>query len=444
MPHNGGRDGEKAVLKRENLEYKKVVLPNTLRIVTEEIPYVRSASIGFWVGVGSRFESEIHNGLSHFIEHLIFKGTRKRTARDIARVVDSIGGQLNAFTSKEYTCYYARVLDEHFSIALDLLTDMVFNSLLSPEDIVREKNVIAEEISMYEDSPEELVLDVLAETVWGGHPLSWPVIGKPQVITSATRDTLLDHYSRFYQPGNMVVAVAGNVSHERVVEEVRCAINQDSRDRVIPDRIEPRFRPAAGVKRKDIEQVHLCVGMPGLPMGHERQYTLLLLNSILGGGTSSRLFQKIREEMGLAYSVYSFQSTYRDAGLFGIYAATSPGRVEEVLELILKECASIMSGSIDEEELHLNKEQLKGSLMLSLESTGNRMSRLGKSELCLERILTPDQIIEKIEAVTVQDLLDMAGEIFASQGIALTAVGPFSGEELVQSWPDKARTYLPF
>lgn len=431
------------MVQRDNAAVKKEVLTNGLRVITEEIPYVRSVSIGFWIGVGSRSETTAGNGISHFIEHLLFKGTASRTARDIARTIDSIGGQLNAYTSKEYTCLYARVLDDHFTLTFELLADLLVNSRFESGDVDREKAIILEEISMYEDSPEDLVFDLLGETVWQHHSLGWPIIGRRGVIQDLGRENLLEHFGRFYTPENLVVAVAGNVTHHQAVAAVESALGGSAARRAPAPGAAPVFSQGAALKVKDIEQTHLCLGMPGKPMGDQDQYILLLLNSILGGGTSSRLFQKIREEHALAYSVYSFMSAYRDTGLFGVYAATSPGRAEEALGIILKECALLRDAGVTADELNINKEQLKGSLMLGLESTGNRMSRLGKSELFLEKILSPDEITARIDAVTVEDIAAMAAAVLQPQKAAFAAVTPAGGvEKLVDAWPDRAASGL--
>lgn len=410
------------------MKIQKETLPNGLRVITEEIPYVRSASIGVWVGTGSRQESEENNGISHFIEHMLFKGTSHRTARELAETIDSVGGQLNAFTAKEYTCYYAKVLDEHLPVAIELLADMLLNSLFTPEDTGKEKGVVIEEIKMYEDTPDELVHDLFAQAMWQQHPLGRTILGTVEAVNGLTRERVMDYFYSHYTPDNMVVAAAGNLSHQTVVEHVAGALAAIHGSRTAGAEEPPRVSPRVTIRAKDTEQVHLCLGTRGVPQDHDDIYSLYLLNSILGGGSSSRLFQEIRETRGLAYSVYSYQSAYRDAGLFAVYAGVSPRYTDEVLRLILLEFARIKEEGVEPAELSRAKEQVKGNLVLSLESTSNRMSRLGKSELTLGRIITPEEVIDKIEAVKQADLQRLAGEMFDPSCLGLAAIGPLDRE----------------
>jgi predicted Zn-dependent peptidase len=404
--------------------YKKQTLPNGVRIVTEEIPYVRSVSIGIWVAAGSRDESARNNGVAHFIEHMLFKGTDKRTAKEIAETLDAVGGQLNAFTSKEYTCYYAKVLDEHFDISVDLLTDMFFNSSFKEEEIEKEKNVIIEEIKMYEDAPDELVHDFFANTMWRGHALGRPVIGSKKNIRDMTREDLLEFKNRFYSSKSIVVAVVGNVKHEEAIEKLAPFFenlkNQPEERRYTS----PKPQARVFSKKKDTEQLHLCIGTPGLALDDEKGHVLHIMNSVLGGGISSRLFQKIREERGLAYSVYSYQSSYRDTGLFSVYAGLSRHNSNNVISIIGKEMKSLRVKGITQKELIRTKQQLIGNLHLGLENVSNRMSRLGKSELCLNRVVTIDEAVEKINAVTLDDVKDLAERFFQSDNIVFSSIGP--------------------
>lgn len=413
--------------------YNKSMLSNGLRVVSERVPYVRSVSVGVWVNSGSRYEPESEAGISHFIEHLLFKGTERRTARQIAEEIDSVGGQLNAFTGKEYTCFYCRVLDEHISLALDLLSDMIQNSLFRDEDIEKERGVIAEEIRMYEDAPDELVHDLLAGTMWDGHPLGRAIIGNTESINAINRERILEYFKGFYKPDNMVIAVAGNLDDGRIAEEIEKRFSGLSGTSFSPEQRSPEQRCTVKVRRKDTEQVHVCVGTEGVRLEDEQFYPLSVLNTILGGGTSSRLFQRIREEKGLAYSVYSYHTAYKDTGLFAVYAGIGPNYVREVLQIARNEFERFREQGPTDEELTRGKEQLKGGLMLGLESTSNRMTRLGRNELLLRYVTPLDEIVEKIESVTKEDILAVADTVLRPEKMTLTAVGPIE-EEVLWTW----------
>lgn len=404
--------------------HKKETLGNGVRIVTEEMPFVRSVSIGIWVGAGSRDEDETNNGVAHFIEHMMFKGTTRRSAKQIAETLDAVGGQLNAFTSKEYTCYYAKVLDEYLDIATDLLTDMFFNSAFKEEELEKEKNVIIEEIKMYEDAPDELVHDIFANTIWSGHALGRPVIGTAQIIQQMERQEILDFKDKLYLPESIVVAVAGNIRHEEVVGKLAPLFGALKKRPDSRKFFAPKAQSSVFLKKKDTEQVHLCVGTPGLPLDHEKTYVLHVMNSVLGGGLSSRLFQEIREERGLAYSVYTYHSSYRDAGLFSVYAGLSKLNLSKVVSLIGEELKSVRATGITQQELVRAKEQLKGSLYLGMENVSNRMSRLGKSELCLNRVVTVDEAVDKINAVSLDDVKELARQFFRSDNLVVSSIGP--------------------
>ncbi len=403
---------------------KKETLPNGVRIVTEEIPHVRSVSIGIWVGAGSRDENEANNGIAHFIEHMMFKGTARRTPKEIAETLDAVGGQLNAFTSKEYTCYYAKVLDEYLDTAIDLLGDMFFNSLFLEQEVEKEKNVIIEEIKMYEDAPDELVHDIFASTMWRGHALGRPIIGTEQIIRGLTPDDIRDFINRFYTPDSLVVAVAGNIKHQDIVNKLRPVFGTVPKHGEKRNYTAPESHCLVHVKRKDTEQIHLCIGAPGLSMDDRDIYVLHVLNTILGGGISSRLFQEIREERGLAYSVFTYHNSYRDAGLFSIYAGLSRNNLNQVISLVGKELRDLRVNGITKAELSRAKEQLKGSLFLGLENVSNRMSRLGKSELCLNRVVTVEEAVERIKNVTVEDVVDLSRKLFKKENIVVTSIGP--------------------
>ncbi|WP_227766578.1 M16 family metallopeptidase [Zhaonella formicivorans] len=405
--------------------WKKDTLDNGVRVVTEEVPYAHSAVIGIWVRTGSRNEDETNHGISHFIEHLLFKGTSKRTAKQIAEELETVGGSLNAFTTKEYTCYYAKVLAEHLDLAIDLLSDMFFNSTFLEEDIEKEKNVVLEEIKMYEDSPDELIHDLFAQTVWQNHPLGRTILGTTSSISNLTRPKIIDYYLQKYNPHNVVVAVAGKIKHEEVVDKLQGFFANWYKKVGDSKQHGPVPQSAVVLNPKDTEQVQICLGAPGLPQGDENSYALIVLNNILGGGLSSRLFQEIREERGLAYSIYSYHTAYFDSGLFTIYAGTSPNKVREVIELTLKEIAKLKKNGITAEELHRTKEQIKGNLLLSMESVSNRMSRLGRTELCYGRIISAEEIVQKTGEVTAELVYDLCNMLFKAEKFSLTAIGPF-------------------
>lgn len=409
-----------------NLMFQKVTLDNNVQILTEHVPHVRSVAVGFWVDVGSRDENPEINGISHFIEHLMFKGTERRTAKDIAEALDAVGGQLNAFTTKEYTCYYARVLDEHLDLAVDLLSDMLFESKFDAADIDRERNVIIEEIKMYEDAPDELVHDIFAGSMWQGHALGRPIIGTAEVISELSRDKIFDFYKTYYNPGKMVVAVAGNINHEEVVNKLRPIF--ESKKGIAPVRTMTAPAPRRDIlcRSKETEQVHLCVGTPGLSLEHEKIYVFQVLNTILGGGLSSRLFQEIREQRGLVYSVYSYHSSYHDTGLFCVYAGLSKQNVDEVMDLIFRQVRDIQMNSVKEEELQRAKDQLKGNLLLSLENVNTRMSRLGKSQLYLGKVIPPEEIVAKVNKVTVAEIQELTREMLKPELFSLAAIGPWT------------------
>ncbi len=411
----------------------RVQLPNGVRVVGEEIPTIRSVSIGVWIGTGSRYETLENNGISHFLEHMFFKGTRRYSARELASVFDGIGGQVNAFTSKEYTCYYAKVLDEHFSLALDTLADMLFHSEFAPEEMEKEKKVVIEEIRMGEDEPDELVMDVLTENVYVGHPLGYTILGLEDNLRRFTQGDIYRYIGDRYSSHNIVVAIAGNISQAAAVAEVE-RLFAEADNRVKKDMhnvIAPVFQVQSSFRKKDTEQVHLVLATQGIPAGDPDLYPLILINNALGSSPSSRLFQEIREERGLAYSVFSFHSAYRDCGMFGVYAGTSPEQGGDVAALIRQTCADIAVHGLTEEELQKGKDQVKGSMMLSLESSSSRMSRLGKNELLLNREVTLDESLEKINQVTPEDITRVARKVL-SQPFATAAVGPVQEEEFAR------------
>lgn len=406
--------------------FQKTVLPNGLRIITEKIPHVRSVSLGVWVAAGSRLERPDQAGIAHLIEHMLFKGTATRNAREISSAIDGRGGTLNAFTAKEHTCYYARCLDEHLPIAVDLLDDMLRYSLLDPEELAKEKGVVCEEIKMYEDVPDDLVHDLNVEALWLEHPLGRPIAGTIDSVGRFERPDLIAYMAERYRDDQIVVSASGNLEHDWLVERVQALANGPVRP---PKPIEwgpapvRRRESSLVLRRKEIEQVHLVLGAEGLAHDHDQALTLQLLNCVIGGGASSRLFQEIRERRGLAYSVYSYSSSFRDTGHCGVYAACSSTQVEEVLAVIHAMVGEVRQQGITEEELSEAKAQLKGQLMLGLESTSARMSRLGRNELSLGYVLSTDEVIDRIDRVTVEGAQALAAEIYG-QPWTLSVVGP--------------------
>jgi predicted Zn-dependent peptidase len=403
-----------------------------LRVVTERMPGVRSASLGIWVLAGSRDEAPRISGSSHFLEHLLFKGTSTRSAQDIAQAFDAVGGDVNAFTAKEYTCYYARVLDRDLELAVDHLVDMLQDSLIRSADLDSERQVILEEINMHEDSPEDLIHDLFTEALWPDHPLGRPVLGTVATIAAAKRGSVNRFYKRHYVPGNFVVAAAGNVKHEELLALLAdrmeagrpLATGAASTWNVRAAGLAPRASGARLVRRRKTEQAHICLGTDGLARTDPDRFAFLVVNTALGGGMSSRLFQEVRERRGLAYSVYSYQSQYTEAGIFTAYAGTTPARAEEVIGLLRGELQDVATGGLTEEEFERAKGHVKGSLVLSLEDPGGRMSRLGKSEIAHGEILTVSQTLARIERVTLQDARRVAERVL-SQPMTLTVLGPF-------------------
>jgi len=404
--------------------HRKFKLKNGIRVVCERIPYVRSVSTGIWVRTGSRNENTDNNGISHFIEHMLFKGTRNRTAAQIAECIDNIGGQINAFTGKECTCFYTRTLDEHIETALDVLSDMFFNSLFDNKDIALEKKVILEEINMYEDSPEDLVHDMLSETVWLGTSIGQPILGTKSSLGNINRSMILDYMNERYTQSNTVIAIAGNYDEERLETLLEKYFgSREPRDVKGQEPQKAEFMPAIRVKEKDTEQVHVCIGFEGIRTGDDDIYPLLAISNLLGGGMSSRLYQKIREEKGLVYSIYSYPTTYTDTGLFTIYAGMNPENLKIVASLIEEEIVNLKKHGMTRDELERTKEQMKGNYILGLESTGSRMNSIGKSEVLLGHIYTPDEILDKISSITMDDIDRMIVRIFGSGRKGVSVVG---------------------
>ena len=410
---------------------QRTVLPGGLRIITESLPAVRSAALGIWAGVGSRDEDRDHAGATHYLEHLLFKGTGRRSALEISAEMDAVGGELNAFTAKEYTCYYARVLDSDLPLAIDVLSDMVNNSVIAPRDVDAERGVILEEIAMNEDDPSDLVHEAFAAQLFGDTPLGRPILGTVDSINSISRDRIWEHYRARYTPDRLVIAAVGSVDHDTVVELVTRAFGPvlDGDREPAPPRLGGSSAGDAtgtGVclVSRPVEQANLVLGCAGLARSDPRRFALGVLNSALGGGMSSRLFQEVRERRGLAYSVFSFSSQHAEAGLWGIYAGCLPAKADEVLSICRDEVAKVIADGLTDEELERGKGQLRGSIVLGLEDPSSRMSRLGKSELVHLRLEPVEEILAAIEAVTAADVHEIAAVVLG-QPKALAVVGPF-------------------
>ena len=393
---------------------KKYTCQNGVRVVLENIPTVRSVAIGIWIGTGSRNETPENNGISHFLEHMFFKGTKTKSAKEIAESFDSIGGQVNAFTSKEYTCYYAKVLDNHSQFALEVLADMFFNSTFEEEELVKEKNVVYEEIKMYEDTPDDIVHDLLSKAIYEDHSLGYPILGTEETLSTFTGDTLKDYMHHMYTPEQVVVSIAGNIS-ESFIKEVEALFGSYEGGKREENEETPIFHKNQVSRKKETEQAHLCLGFEGLQVGHKDIYSLITLNNILGGSMSSRLFQDVREQRGLAYSIFSYHSAFEDNGIVTIYGGTGAKQLDFLFETIQETLSVLKRDGITEKELLNSKEQLKGSLMLSLESTNSRMSRNGKNELLLGQHRSLDDIVELIDSVSKQSVDEMANKVFTDE-----------------------------
>jgi predicted Zn-dependent peptidase len=411
------------------------VLPNGLVVITEAMQHVRSVSVGIWVRNGSRREVPPENGIAHFLEHMVFKGTERRSAEDIAREMDSVGGMLDAFTSKEQICFNAKVLDEHLPIAFGVLADLVQRPKFNSDDVKKERQVVLEEIKMDLDNPEYLLHDIFTRGFWPNHSLGRPILGTPETVRKFDREAIRRNFQNWFAPDHILVTAAGNITHEQLLKLVE---QEFGRLRPLgPQAGDASPSTAAPIhleKKRDLEQVHLCIGVPSLPIAHERRFGLAVLNNLLGGGMSSRLFQNIREKQGLAYAVFSELTPYSDAGMLSVYAGTAKETVGKVLDLTIAEFRAMKESPVTEEELLRAKNHLKGSLMLSLESTSSRMSNLARQELYFHRFSSLDEILASIEAVTREQVQTLAQEFFQPERIAVTVLGPINGLTL-----DRAR-----
>jgi predicted Zn-dependent peptidase len=417
----------------EDRNIRREVLPNGLSVITEEMQHIRSVSIGIWVKTGSRDEDKETNGISHFVEHMVFKGTQHRSAEEIARQVDSIGGNIDAFTAKECVSFSIKVLNEHLPIAMDVLSDLVLNPVFDDQDIARERGVILEEIKMDEDNPDYLVHEIFTQNFWKDHPLGRPILGTRDTVKRFERAPVFDFYTQRFSPANVIITAAGYLKHEQFVDLVKkyfAGMKPVSNGfHSAPPKIIPRIVLR---NKKSLEQVQICVGVPSYPITHERRHSSYILNTLLGGGMSSRLFQNIRERQGLAYAIYSDLNPYRDTGCLSVYAGTSKASATKVVESIVSEFRKLKTEIVSPEELRRAKDQLKGSLMLSLESSTARMSNLARQEMYFDHFYGLDELIAKIEAVTAEELQELANTFFQTDSVAVTILGNLNGLRLTR------------
>ncbi len=409
-------------------EYRKTILPNGVRVVTEAMPNVRSVTTGIWVDVGSRDEAAEESGISHLLEHMFFKGTQRRSALDIAKELDAIGGMSNAFTCKEQTCFHAKVLDVHLDQVVDLLLDIFRNSLFSVDDVEREKQVVLQEISMVEDTPEEYAHVVFSRDFWGDNPLGRSVLGTAETVSGFDHGRIVGYIGKSYVPSRVIVTAAGNLEHERFVDLVRASLADLIPGDGLVQRQPPVFGRVIRCYSESIEQVHLCLGAPGPSAVDDVRFADILLTTILGGNMSSRLFQEIREKRGLAYNVYSYVNTYEDTGMHGFYLAVRPDQVLPSMELLAAELKNLRDGNLEAQELDAAKEYLKGSLLLNAESSENRMMRLARNELSFRRFVPFDEVLGKIDAVTVPTIIELARTRFEPQRMSAVTYGPWEGD----------------
>ncbi|MBJ6800700.1 M16 family metallopeptidase [Geomonas propionica] len=402
---------------------KKTTLNNGIRVITERIPYASSVSIGIWVANGSRHERRESNGVAHFIEHLLFKGTDRRSSLDIAREIDSVGGVLNAFTSREYVCYYAKVLDKFLPRAVDLLTDIFLHSTFDSDEIEKERRVVLQEINMMEDTPDDLIHDLFHQHFWKGHPLGMSILGDAESVTGLSREAIIAYKDQMYRADDIIVTAAGNVTHEKLT-----ALLEEFLQGVVPghgrtESVPPVYERRIELVEKDLEQIHVCLGLKGVQQSHPQRYDAFIMNAILGGSMSSRLFQEVREKSGLAYSVYSYIASHADAGSLVVYAGASPENAKELLEIMLREIGRFKNEPVPADQLEAAREQLKGNLLLSLESSDNRMSRLAKNEIYFGTPLPLSEIMEGFDGVTSESILQLANEILDNSALTLVMLG---------------------
>ena len=403
---------------------QKTTLNNGIRILTEEIPHVHSLSIGLWVDTGSKNESEDVYGISHFIEHMLFKGTDSRNAMQIAQEIEDTGGSINAFTDKENTCFYARTLDKHLDKSIDVLSDIYLNSIFDPEEISKEKQVVIEELKMYDDSPDDLCYDTLIENVWSDHPLGHKIVGNIESITGFSQSKIQNYMKDHYTTDRLIISVTGNIKNDEVVAKLKNKFDKLELKKGLENEPDISYNKYISSRYKDIEQLHVCLATKGPVVTDENRYAYAIIDSILGGGMSSRLFQEIREKRGLAYSVGSYELMYRKGGLFGVYAGISPNNFSEMLKCTLHELDRVKEGDIKEDDINRAKEHLKGSLLLSMEAVKNRMMRLARNEIYYHRSISAQEIIDSVDAVDYNQLVTLAKDIFNRDQMSLVAVGP--------------------
>jgi len=410
--------------------YRKGSLPNGIRVVTERMDHVRSVAVGVWVETGSRHESENRCGMSHLIEHLVFKGTATRSAEQIARTMDSVGGQMDAFTTKEHTCFYVQVLDQHLPLAVDLLADILLNPLFNADELEREKSVVLQEIKMVEDTPDDVIHDLFAGQIWEGHPLGRPILGSREAVTSYDRQTALSHFTEEYVPPRILISVAGNATHDHVINLFSTGFQGFERGATTRAATPPITRPGVNIVNKTLEQVHLIMGFPGLRHSAPERYALFLLNDVIGGSMSSRLFQEVREREGLVYAIHSGVQAYVDTGVLYVYAATDAQNFSKVLKSTLKVLRELKKTGVTDEELRRAQDHLKGSLMLSLESTSSRMNRLAKHEMHHGTFLSMDAMLAAIDGVRHEEVQTLVTELLDEDRLALTTLGPLDRRNL--------------
>ncbi len=410
--------------------YRKDTLSNGIRVVSETLPKVRSVSIGVWVKVGSRDEPAEIGGASHFIEHMFFKGTKKRTARDIATEIDSLGGEMNAFTSQETTTYYVKVLDEHLAVAIDILADILLGSKFDPADMEKERKVILEEIKGVEDTPDDYIHELFTATVWPDSPLGRPILGTRETIRALKHTDILSYIENNYGPKEIIISVAGNFEHDRLIDLLEKAFGKLKRNAAQKKEVAPTFTHALSVRKKQLEQVQVCLGCGGIPYTHEDRFVILALNTVLGNSMSSRLFQEVREQNALAYSIYSYVTAYRDTGLLTIYAGTDPANAVQAIQLIVKELRKIKDDGITVAEETRVKNQIKGNLVLSLESSNSHMSRIARQEIYFGKYLSVDEVIKGVDNVTPEHILRLSRQLFTPENLSLSILGPLAKSDL--------------
>lgn len=404
--------------------YERYSLSNGIKVITEHIPYVNSISMGVWIRSGSRYESLSNNGVSHFIEHMMFKGTNKRNSKEIAEEIEELGGQINAFTGKEATCFYVKLLDEHIDVGIDILSDIIHNSRFSIDDINKEKGVVQEEINMYEDSPEDLVLDLLSECTWGIDALAYPILGTNNSVNNINREMIMGYLESTYTPENIVISVAGNYNSKELREKFEKAFGVKKLSKSNEIKLNtPTIHRDILVKNKDIEQIHVALTLNGIELGNEKLYTLLAINNYFGGNTSSKLFQNLREDKGYVYTIYSFPSSYLNRGIFNIYFALNGQYLDNAIEVIHEEIRNIQKNKMTNIEIKKAKEQLKGSYILGLESVSSRMFSVGKSELMLKKVYEPKEVLTQIDSITKDSVDEVIDYIFGEGILSAAAVG---------------------